>query len=67
MHVIRTYNASGKIMYEERFTTANKAYEAYKEMVDNSERNLPKGYETTVVRYDNEGRIMSIQTVVGKN
>ena len=62
---LRTYNASGKIMYEEHFQNATKAYEAFKDCVATAER-LPKGYETTVIRYDENGRIMNLNTVIGK-
>lgn len=63
-HEIITFNASGKTMYSAKFATAEKAYKEFTETVENLSAHLPKGYEATVVRY-NDGRIMSMTTIVG--
>lgn len=65
MYAVKSFNASGKIMNEMHFFDKNKAYAEYKEWLRIAET-LPKGYETTIVRYDEFGYVMSLQTVVGK-
>lgn len=63
-HAVRTFNLSGKFMYEAKFETAEKAYEEYVDIIDNLKRTLPKGYGVTVVRFNTE-RVMTQQTVIG--
>ena len=63
-HVVRTFNLSGKFMYEEHFATAQKAYEGYVDIIENAKRNLPSGFGITVVRF-NDGMAMTSETVIG--
>ena len=63
-NVVRTFNLSGKFMYEEHFPTPEKAYEGYVDIIENMKRNLPKGFGVTVVRFDDE-MVMSSDTVIG--
>ena len=63
-HAVRTYNLSGKFMYEEHFETAEKAYEHYCDTIENLKKELPKGYGVNVVRFKNE-KVMSMETVIG--
>jgi hypothetical protein len=65
MNTLRSYNASGKIMNEMRFVSADKAYAEYEDWLKVAET-LPRGYETTIVRYDENGYIMNMHTVIGK-
>lgn len=61
-HVVRTYNLSGKFMYESHFETAEKAYAEYLDIIENAKKNLPAGYGVTVVRFRDE-KIMATETV----
>lgn len=63
-HAVRTYNLSGKFIQEAHFETAEKAYEDYRNTIENLKRTLPKGYGITVVRFNNE-RVMTQETVIG--
>lgn len=63
-NVVRTYNLSGKFMYEEHFPTPEKAYEGYVDIIENMKRNLPKGFGVTVVRF-RDGIAMTSETVIG--
>ena len=38
-HVVRTYNLSGKFMYEVYFDTAEKAYTEYLNIIENAKKN----------------------------
>ena len=62
-HVVRTYNLSGKFMYESHFETAEKAYAEYLDIIENAKKELPAGYGVTVVRFRDE-KIMATETVV---
>ena len=63
-NVVRTFNLSGKFMYEEHFSTPEKAYEGYVDIIENMKRNLPKGFGVTVVRFSDETPMTS-ETVIG--
>lgn len=63
-HTVRTFNLSGKFMYERNFTTAEDAYSEYKDIIDNSQKNLPSGYGIIVVRY-RDNKEMTRETVIG--
>ena len=63
LHEVKTYS-SGKMMYWERYDTAQKAYKAYTEIVENLTRNLPKGRSTIVTRWS-DGDLMNETTVSG--
>lgn len=63
-HIVRTYNLSGKHMYEGHFGSAEDAYEEYKTIIENARDNLPSGYGITVVRF-NDGYVMAEETVIG--
>ena len=63
-HVVRTFDKNGKMVYESFFDTAEKAYDDYVDIIENSEENLPYGEELTVVRYA-DGRIMCIERIKG--
>ena len=63
-NTVRSYSASGKIMNEEHFRYVDEAYKAFCEWCEVAE-GLPKGYETTIVRYDDTGYIMNMHTVIG--
>lgn len=63
-NVVRTFNLSGKFMYEEHFPTPEKAYEGYVDIIENMKRNLPKGFGVTVVRFSDE-KAMTSETVIG--
>lgn len=63
-HHVRTFNLSGKFIYEESFQTAEKAYEEYLHIIKNAQEQLPAGYGVVVVRYwDNN--IMAEETIIG--
>lgn len=61
-HTVRTYNLSGKFMYESHFETAEKAYAEYLDIIENAKKNLPKGFGITVVRFIDE-KVMATETV----
>lgn len=61
-HVVRTYNLSGKFMYEAHFKTADEAYAEYHNIIENAKKTLPSGYGITVVRYSDE-KIMATETI----
>ena len=63
-HVVRTYNLSGKFIREAHFETAEKAYEDYRNTIENLKKELPKGYGVNVVRFKNE-KVMAMETVIG--
>ena len=63
-NVVRTFNLSGKFMYEEHFSTPEKAYKGYVDIIENMKRNLPKGFGVTVVRFSDE-MVMTTETVIG--
>lgn len=63
-HVVRTFDKNGKMVYESFFETAEKAYDEYVDIIENSKENLPHGEELTVVRYA-DGRIMCSETIKG--
>ena len=63
-HAVRTFNLSGKFMWEGKFETAEKAYQEYVDTIENLKRTLPKGYGVTVVRFNNE-RVMTQETIIG--
>lgn len=65
MDCIRTFSASGKCLYEEHFATKEKAYAEYVNTAKSLEK-TPKGIKTTVARYDKDGYLMNMMTVVGK-
>lgn len=62
-HTVRTYNLSGKFMYERNFATAEEAYKEYKDIISNANETLPAGYGITVVRFRDE-KVMATETVV---
>lgn len=64
-HTVRTYNLSGKFMYESNFVTAEAAYKEYTEIIENLKKTLPKGYGATVVRF-RDGKPMTQETVIGE-
>ena len=61
-HVVRTYNLSGKFMYESHFETAEKAYAEYLDIIENAKKNLPAGYGVIVVRFRDE-KVMAMETI----
>lgn len=63
-NTVKSFNASGKIMNEEHFRHVNDAYKAFCEWCEIAEK-LPKGYETTIARYDDSGYLMNLHTVTG--
>ena len=63
-HVVRTFDKNGKMVYESFFETAEKAYDEYVDIIENSKENLPHGEELTVVRFA-DGRIMCSETIKG--
>lgn len=63
-NVVGTYNSSGELIYEASFETAEKAYEEYKDIIENLKKKLPKGYEIRVVRFRDQ-RIMTQEIVIG--
>ena len=63
-HAVRTFDKSGKMVYEDFFETAEKAYDEYADIIENSKENLPQGEELTVIRYA-DGRIMCSKTIKG--
>lgn len=63
-HAVRTYNLSGKFMYESHHTTAEDAYKEYTEIIENMRKTLPSGYGVTVVRF-NDGKPMTKETIIG--
>ena len=38
-HAVRTYNLSGKFIHEAHFETAEKAYEDYRDTIENLKKN----------------------------
>lgn len=64
LHCVKTFNLSGKFIHEDTFSTAEAAYEEYCDTVQNLKDHLPKGYGTTVVRY-NGGHVMAMETIIG--
>ena len=63
-HAVRTFNLSGKFIWEDSFETAEKAYEEYVDTIENLKRNLPKGQGVIVVRFNNE-KVMTQETIIG--
>lgn len=64
-HAVRTFNLSGKFMWEGKFETAEKAYAEYVDTIENLKRTLPKGYGVTVVRFNGD-RVMTQETIIGE-
>lgn len=64
-HAVKTFKPDGTLVYEEYFETADKAYEEYRDTVDNLTRHLPKGQIIIVARF-NHGKLMTQYTVTGK-
>jgi hypothetical protein len=62
-HTVRTFNLSGKFMYEKNFLTAEDAYKEYTEIIENLKKTLHAGYGVTVVRYRDD-KPMTMETVV---
>ena len=63
-HTVKTFNYSGKLIYEANFATAEKAHYEFMDIVNNAEKTLPTGYGVHIVRY-NDGREMAVETVIG--
>lgn len=63
-HVVRTFDKSGKMIYESFFETAEKAYEEYVDIIENEKENLPYGRELIVARFA-DGILMSRETIKG--
>ena len=67
-HEVRTYNMSGKNIYTESFKTAEEAYAAYLEIIDNHENKMPKelkGRKLIVARFA-DGRMMTRHECIAK-
>ena len=63
--VVRVFNNNtGKMIYEEEFKTAERAYEEYKGMIRVLKKFLPSGKTDIVVRYS-DGCVMAMETIVG--
>ena len=63
-HVVRTYNPSGKIMWERSFQTADEAYKEYVEVIEYTKRTIPSGYSITVTRYNGDA-LMTLEVIEG--
>lgn len=63
-HVVRTFDKSGKMIYETFFETAEKAYEEYVDIIENEKKNLPYGKELIVTRFA-YGMLMCRETIKG--
>lgn len=63
-HVVRTYNPSGKIMWERSFQTADEAYKEYVDTIEYVKRTILKGYSVTVTRY-NGNDLMTLEVIEG--
>lgn len=63
-NTVKTYNLSGKFMYESHHCTADEAYKEYCNIIENLKQELPKGFGATVVR-ERFGKVQSMVTVLG--
>lgn len=63
-HVVRTFDKNGKMVYEDFFETAEKAYEEYVDIIENEKKNLPYGKELIVTRFA-YGMLMCRETIKG--
>lgn len=63
-HAVKTFNKSGKCLYEANFKTAEAAYEEYVNDLRLLKKFAKKGEETTIVRL-NDGYVMAIETIAG--
>lgn len=61
-HAVRTYTTEGKMLYEDFFSTAERAYEEYMKIINLLKRKLQKGESIMVARF-NEGAVMTIETI----
>ena len=64
MDIVRTYNLSGKFIYEQHFPNAEKAYNEYKNIIENAKNNLPVGFGIHVISFVDE-KIMAMETIEG--
>lgn len=63
-HIVRTFNENWKVLYEEAFHTAERAYEEYVHNIAILRNRLPKGETISIARY-NDGYLMTMETIVG--
>ncbi len=61
-NTVRTYNLSGKFMYERNFEKDTDAYKEYLDIIDNAKRTLPSGFGITVVRLKDD-KVMAMETI----
>lgn len=61
-HIVRTYDINGKVLYEDCFHTADRAYEEFTSIIKLLNRKLEKDEAVVVTRY-NDGYLMNMEVI----